>query len=115
MVDVVSAFLTIPDVIGNYYLKEQDVKIADQKVKAAQLGNTRPSANPAAIQLRSVMSLRLWPTRGYAFRSPDFHTANGHRGASSYPRLTRVDVETPVSSETDQGNAKALRQIHRQR
>lgn len=39
IVGVISAFLTVPDVVGNYLAKEQDIKIAEQEVKAAQLAN----------------------------------------------------------------------------
>ncbi|NNE84770.1 MAG: hypothetical protein HKN28_12460 [Alphaproteobacteria bacterium] len=36
---VLAAFLTIPDVVGDYFSKQQDIKIAEQQVEAAKLSN----------------------------------------------------------------------------
>ncbi len=39
IVGVISAFLTVPDVVGNYLAKEQDIEIAKQEVMAAEIRN----------------------------------------------------------------------------
>ncbi len=39
MVGLVSAFLTVPGVVGDYLAKQQDIEIARQKVEAVRLGN----------------------------------------------------------------------------
>ena len=40
IVGVISAFLTVPGVVGSYLEKQQDIKIAEQKVEEAKLNNT---------------------------------------------------------------------------
>ncbi|WP_432698177.1 hypothetical protein ACQUQP_07495 [Marinobacterium sp. YM272] len=39
IVGLVSAFLTLPDIVGNYLSKQQDIRLAEQKTEAARLGN----------------------------------------------------------------------------
>jgi len=39
MVAVVSAFLTIPDIVGNYFSKQQEIELQKEKTRAAAIGN----------------------------------------------------------------------------
>lgn len=39
IVGLISAFLTIPDIIGNYLTKQQDIELAKEKTEEARLGN----------------------------------------------------------------------------
>lgn len=39
MVGLVSAFLTIPDIVGNYLTKQQDIELAKEKTEGVRLGN----------------------------------------------------------------------------
>lgn len=39
IVGLVSAFLTLPDVVGSYLTKQQDIELAKQETEAARLGN----------------------------------------------------------------------------
>lgn len=39
IVGLISAFLTVPDVVGNYFSKQQDIELAEQKTKSVKLAN----------------------------------------------------------------------------
>lgn len=56
MVALVSAFLTVPDVIGDYYAKEQDIEIAKQQVEAARLGNLQSKQSAEFDVVQNTLS-----------------------------------------------------------
>ncbi len=67
IVGVISVFLTVPDKIGDYLTKQQDVEIAKQKVTAAELENRQSKQDQEFIIVQNTLA-QQGPERVFLLR-----------------------------------------------